>query len=208
MIVVAIDGPAGSGKSTVARAVAAELGLEYLDTGAMYRAVAFAALAAGIDAGDVGEVSALAEKVEIQVAEQVTVDGVDATGAIRTPGVTLAVTAVAANPGVRAEMVRRQRTWVERRGGGVVEGRDIGSVVFPEATLKVFLTADAAERARRRAAEGGVAVATDIERRDEADSNREHSPLVAAEDAICIDTTDRDIDEVVQEVIGHLGGGF
>ena len=201
-LIVAVDGPAGSGKSTVARAVALRLGLSYLDTGAMYRSVAHAALLAGIDLQDVDAVEKLARGVRIEMGERVMVDGADATKSIRTPEVTRAVTAVAANPQVRHEMVRRQRAWVEDNGGGVVEGRDIGSVVFPEARLKIFLTADPAERARRRAAEAGAAVATDIARRDEADSTREHSPLTAAEDAVTIDTTGRAIDDVVDEILG------
>jgi len=201
-MVVAVDGPAGSGKSTVARAVADKLGLSYLDTGAMYRSVAHAALAAGMSTDDAVAVAELARRVRIDVGERVLVDGGDATDAIRSAETTRAVTAVAANPEVRAEMVSRQRAWVEEYGGGVVEGRDIGSVVFPDARLKVFLTADPAERARRRAAEAGQAVATDIARRDEADSTREHSPLTAAEDAVTIDTTDRDIEDVVDEILG------
>jgi len=210
-MVVAVDGPAGSGKSTVARAVADKLGLSYLDTGAMYRSVAHAALAAGMSTDDAVAVAELARRVRIDVGERVMVDGGDATDAIRSAETTRAVTAVAANPEVRAEMVSRQRAWVEEHGGGVVEGRDIGSVVFPDARLKVFLTADPAERARRRAAEAGQAVATDIARRDEADSTREHSPLTAAEDAVTIDTTDRDIEDVVDEILGlvaqrHLPG--
>ena len=202
LLIVAVDGPAGSGKSTVARAVAAKLGLSYLDTGAMYRSVAHAALVAGRPTDDVEGMVALAGAVRIDLGEQVLVDGQDATKAIRSPEVTRAVTAVAANPDVRREMVRRQRAWVEEHGGGVVEGRDIGSVVFPEARLKVFLTADPEERARRRAAEAGEAVATDIARRDEADSTREHSPLTAADDAVTIDTTGRQIEDVVDEILG------
>jgi len=201
-MVVAVDGPAGSGKSTVARAVADKLGLSYLDTGAMYRSVAHAALVAGMSTDDAVAVAELARRVRIDVGERVMVDGGDATEASRSAETTRAVTAVAANPEVRAEMVSRQRAWVEEYGGGVVEGRDIGSVVFPDARLKVFLTADPAERARRRAAEAGQAVATDIARRDEADSTREHSPLTAAEDAVTIDTTDRDIEDVVDEILG------
>jgi len=132
--VVAIDGPSGSGKSTVARAVAERLGLEYLDTGAMYRSVAFAALRHNIDPTEVEPVVRLAERLEIELdGSNVKVDGVDASVEIRGPEVTRAVSEVAANPGVRAEMVRRQREWITSRGGGVVEGRDIGAVVWPEA---------------------------------------------------------------------------
>lgn len=201
-VIVAVDGPAGSGKSTVARAVARKLGLSYLDTGAMYRSVAHAALVAGLDPEDASGMAELARRVRIEVGDRVLVDGEDATTAIRGPEVTQAVTATAANPEVRTEMVRRQRAWVEEHEGGVVEGRDIGSVVFPEARLKVFLTADPEERARRRAAEAGQAVATDIARRDEADSTRQHSPLTAADDAVTIDTTNREIDDVVDEILG------
>ena len=209
--VIAIDGPAGSGKSTVARAVARRLGLDHLDTGAMYRSVAFAALRAGVAPDDADAVSALVERVVIEVDEaqdRVLVDGVDATAAIRGPEVSVAVSAVAQNPVVRAELVRRQRRWVEARSGAVVEGRDIGSVVLPDADLKVYLTASDAERARRRASETGQAaadgVAADLARRDHVDSSRAASPLVVADGAVVIDTTDLTIDEVVDEVVGRL----
>jgi cytidylate kinase len=204
--VIAIDGPAGSGKSTVARAVAQRLGLDYLDTGAMYRSVAFACLRRGIDPADTEKVGTLAPSLTIEVAGQVTVDGEDATTAIRGPDVTKAVTAVASNPEVRAEMVKRQRQWAEERDGGVVEGRDIGSVVFPDAEVKVYLTASDEERARRRShevkADDVSAVAADIARRDHADSTRTASPLHVAEGATVIDTTGRTVDEIVDEVIG------
>ena len=148
MRVIAIDGPAGSGKSTVARALAAYLGLKYLDTGAMYRAVAFAVLRAGGDPEDAEATAAIARRVDLDVGlESVMVDGVDATVEIRGPEVSRAVSVVAANPDVRKELVSRQREWAHRQGGGVLEGRDIGTVVFPDAELKVYLTADAAERA-------------------------------------------------------------
>ena len=202
--VIAIDGPAGSGKSTVAKAVARRLALDYLDTGAMYRSVAFAALRQGIELDDGERVAKLATTVEIDVAERVTVDGIDATTEIRGTEVTKAVSTVAANPDVRSEMVRRQRAWADEHGGGVIEGRDIGSVVFPEAELKVFLTADEDERARRRAAEAGEAVAADIARRDHVDSTRAVSPLQAADDALVIDTTGRSIDDIVEEVLSNL----
>ena len=200
-LVIALDGPAGSGKSTVARAVAARLGLEYLDTGAMYRAVACAALRRGIDPTDAAKVGTLAREVTLEVADRVMVDGADATDEVRSPEVTVAVTAVASNPEVRTEMVTRQRQWVVENGGGVVEGRDIGSVVFPGAQVKIYLTADAGERERRRRSEAGEAVAADIARRDQADSTRTHSPLTVADDAVVIDTTDCDINEVVARVI-------
>ena len=155
-VIVAIDGPAGAGKSTVGRAVAARLGLEYLDTGAMYRAVTFAALRRGIDPADESDVASLAAAVEMELdGSAVIVDGVDATVEIRGREVTAAVSAVAANSQVRAELVRRQRSWVAAHGGGVVEGRDIGSVVFPDATLKLYVTASPRVRAERRVAEIG-----------------------------------------------------
>src|SRR3954447_18809291 len=137
MRVIAIDGPAGSGKSTVARALAERLGLRYLDTGAMYRAVAFAALRTDVDPDDDDAIGALAEKLSIDVGDKVLVDGVDASVEIRGPEVTRAVSTVAANPRVRRDMRERQRAWAEENGGGVIEGRDIGSVVFPDAELKV-----------------------------------------------------------------------
>lgn len=204
MRVIAIDGPAGSGKSTIGRAVAAALGLEYLDTGAMYRSVTFAALRRGIDPTDEAAVAALAPTLTIVIAEKVSVDGEDATAAIRGPEVTKAVSAVAANPDVRREMVRRQRAWAAERDGGVLEGRDIGTVVFPDAELKVYLTADEAERLRRRALEAGEEVAQDIARRDQADASRAASPMYAADDALVIDTTGRSIDDIVEEVLRKL----
>ncbi len=149
MMVIAIDGPAGSGKSTVARRLAVRLDLDYLDTGAMYRAVTFAALRRGIDPADADEVAALARNVELIVGDDtIRVDDVDATIEIRGPEVTRAVSIVAANPAVRAELVARQRRWADAHGGGVIEGRDIGSVVFPDAALKLYLTARPEVRAR------------------------------------------------------------
>jgi len=204
--VIAIDGPAGSGKSTVARAVAEGLGLAYLDTGAMYRAVAFAALRRGIDPDDTEVVARLAVQVELDVAEQVRVDGVDATIEIRGPEVTRAVTAVAANPLVRVELNRRQKEWAEAHGGGVIEGRDIGSVVFPDADVKVYLTASDSERASRRSKEVLAMdydqVAADIARRDHADSTRAAAPLTVPDGAVVVDTTGRSVDDIVSEVLG------
>ena len=156
MRVIAIDGPAGAGKSTIARALAARLGLEYLDTGAMYRGVTFAAVRHGLLLDDIEAVASLARSVVLEVSEAgVFVDGVDATAAIRTAEVTSAVSKVAANSGVRTEMRERQQHWVAERGGGVVEGRDLGSVVFPDAELKLYLTASPRVRAERRVAEAG-----------------------------------------------------
>ncbi len=204
MRVIAIDGPAGSGKSTIGRAVAERLGLEYLDTGAMYRSVAFACLGRGIDPADADAVAALAPTLTIIISSEVLVDGEDATTAIRGPEVSRAVTAVASNAAVRTELVRRQQEWANERGGGVLEGRDIGTVVFPDAELKVYLTADEAERLRRRAVEAGDEVALDIRRRDEADAARTESPMYAADDALVIDTTGRSIEEIVEEVVSRL----
>lgn len=209
MKVICIDGPAGSGKSTVARAVADRVGLPYLDTGGMYRAVTFAVLRRRMDPADAADVSELARSVPFEVEPGgVTVEGVDATIEIRGPEVTRAVSIVAANPGVRAEMVKRQRAWVAERGGGVVEGRDIGTVVFPDADLKVFLTADPEVRAGRRAGEvrdlSYETVAADLARRDALDQGRADSPTARADDAVVIDTTDLDINGVVDAVVRLL----
>jgi CMP/dCMP kinase len=208
--VIAIDGPAGSGKSTVARRLAERVGLDYLDTGAMYRAVTFAALRRGIDPADREPVAKLAASVELEVTlDRVTVDGVDATIEIRGPEVSRAVSLVAANPGVRAEMVRRQREWAAERGGGVMEGRDIGSVVFPDAVLKVYLNARPDVRAERRAAEvTGLdyeTVAADMARRDALDQGRDASPLTLAEGAFELDTSDMTVDDIVDELARRLG---
>jgi len=208
MPVVAIDGPAGSGKSTVARAVAKRLGVAYLDTGAMYRSVSFAALEHGVDPADGEGLAKLAHGLDIQLGDRVLVDGVDATAAIRGPEVTAIVSAVSMHPEVRADMVRRQREWARLHGGGVAEGRDIGTVVFPDADVKVFLTASEEERARRRQrddrAPNVTAVAADLARRDALDSNRDTSPLRPADDAVVIDTTGRSVDDVVDQVVGLL----
>ncbi len=205
LIVIAIDGPAGSGKSTVARAVADRLGLSYLDTGAMYRAVAFEAIRRGIEPDDRPTVAELARQVELEVGEKVLVNGADATVEIRSPEVTRAVSSVAANPDVRKELVLRQREWAEGHGGGVVEGRDIGTVVFPDAPLKVFLTASEDERASRRSKEmldrDYDRVAADMARRDRIDSTRSASPLSAAPDAVELDTSGLDAAQVVERVM-------
>ncbi len=207
-IVVAIDGPAGAGKSTVGRALAERLGLEYLDTGAMYRAMTFAALRRGVVEGDLADVAAMAPDVDIQVLDgRVTVDGVDATAVIRGREVTEAVSQVSANPAVRAVLVERQREWVAKRGGGVIEGRDIGSVVFPEADLKLYITASPRVRAERRVMEiGGDVneVEVSIIERDRKDSNREHSPLTETDDAIVVDTTGLTIEEVLDRILGLI----
>ncbi len=207
-VIVAIDGPAGAGKSTVGRAVAARLGLQYLDTGAMYRAVTFAALRRGIDPADETDVASLAAAIEMTLdGSAVIVDGVDATVEIRGREVTAAVSAVAANSRVRAELVQRQRSWVAEHGGGVVEGRDIGSVVFPDATLKLYVMASPRVRAERRVAEIGGNV-DDVEasiiERDRKDSTRADSPLMESSDAIVVDTTGSSVDEVVNHVLGLM----
>ena len=207
--VIAIDGPAGSGKSTVAKRLAADLGLEYLDTGAMYRGVTFAALRRGIDPADAEVIGRLAAQVELTLTDAtITVDGVDATIEIRGPEVTRAVSVVAANASVRAEMVRRQREWATQRGGGVLEGRDIGAVVFPDAVLKVYLTASAETRAARRSKEvtdlSYETVAADLARRDALDQGREVSPFAQAADATVVDTTDRTIEDIVAELAAQV----
>jgi cytidylate kinase len=207
MSVIAIDGPSGSGKSTVARAVAAALGLPVLETGAMYRAVTLRALAEGIPPDDPEALSALAGRLDIDVDDRVRVDGEDVTDALRRPEVTAAVSAVAAVPGVRRALVARQREWIARHGGGVVEGRDIGTVVAPDALVKVYLQAGEDERARRRQTQENLpeleATRADLRRRDAFDSGRAVAPLAVAADAVVIDTTDRSVDEVVSDVTGR-----
>lgn len=195
-MVVAIDGPAGAGKSTVARALASELGFTYLDSGAMYRAVGLMLLRDG------GAASERAEAIEIELGERVVADGEDVTEAIRAPEVSDAASKVATNPRVRAALVRKQRALLEH-GDWVAEGRDIGTVVAPDAAVKVFLTADPAERARRRAAELGTDVETvmrDQALRDAQDEGREHSPLEHAPGAVAVDTSGLTIDQVVERI--------
>jgi cytidylate kinase len=190
-VVIAIDGPAGAGKSTVARAVAARLGFTYQDTGAMYRCVALAG-GDGVDG------------LDIRVGDRVLLDGRDVTDAIRTPEVTARASEVSADPAVREALVRKQQQIV-RDGDWVAEGRDIGTVVAPWAEVKVFLTADPAERARRRAAQYGLdeaEVLRDQIERDRRDTEREHSPLRPAGDAVEVDTTGLTLDEVVDQVVG------
>ncbi len=208
--VVAIDGPSGSGKSTIARGVAAALGLEVLDTGAMYRAVTGAVLRAGVDPSDEEQVTVIAQACRLELVDGVTtLDGADVSALIRGPEVTANVSAVSVHPGVRAELVARQRAWVTKHRGGVVEGRDIGSVVFPDAPVKVFLTASEEERALRRqrdevAASRTVSVETlqaTMAARDAADSTRSVSPLRTADGATIIDTTGRTPDAIVAEIV-------
>lgn len=196
-MVVAIDGPAGAGKSTVARAVAGALGFTYLDSGAMYRCVGLAAREQGREPAEV------APALRIELGERVLCDGLDVTDAIRTPEASEAASRAAADPAVRGAVVAQQQRLVAS-GDWVAEGRDIGTVVAPGAAVKVFLTASPEERARRRAAQLGADVATVLAEqtiRDERDTTREHSPLVAADDAVQLDTTGLTQDEVVARVV-------
>lgn len=203
--VVAVDGPSGSGKSTVSRRFAIALGGRYLDTGAMYRAVTWAVLRAGVDLSDSDAVAKIAAEVELEigtdpVAPHFRADGVDVDADIRGPQVTGAVSAVAAVPAVRRQLVALQRDIIAAAGRIVVEGRDIASVVAPDAQLKVYLTASARARAQRRSVEDAAdvdATAADLARRDRLDSSRATDPLRQADDAIVVDTTGLGIDEVV-----------
>lgn len=203
-MVIAIDGPAGAGKSSVARAVAAALGFTYLDSGAMYRCVALAAIERGDDLDNGGAMGALARSSRIEPAgERVDLDGRDVSDAIREPRVTEAASRVSVHPAVREAMVEGQRRLIAA-GRYVAEGRDIGTVVSPDAPLKVFLTASAEERARRRAAQSGedeAAVLAAQRERDGRDESREHSALRAADDAVEVDTTGISLDEVVARIV-------
>lgn len=196
-LVIAIDGPAGSGKSTLGRALALRLGLRTLDTGASYRAVAALAIRRGLALDDHAAVASLASSVGLEVSERVVIDGIDVTEEIRSDEVNAAVSVVAAIPEVRTALVAWQRGWVDEHAGGIVEGRDIGSVVFPDAPVKLFLTANVEERARRRSEEGQASV----ERRDRMDSTRAASPLTTAPGATVIDTTEMPVEDVVSLVL-------
>jgi cytidylate kinase len=192
-MVIAIDGPAGAGKSTVARAAAERLGFTYLDSGAMYRAVAIRG----------GDPATVAREARLELGDRVTVDGEDVTELIREPWVSEAASRVSSDPAVREALVEQQRR-ILADGDWVAEGRDIGTVVAPDAEVKVFLTADPAERARRRAAELGTdpeIVAREQALRDERDRNREVSPLVPAPDAVPVDTTGLTLDQVVEQIV-------
>jgi cytidylate kinase len=204
--IITIDGPAGTGKSTVSRLVALSLEMPHLDTGAYYRAATLAGLRSGVDPGDSQAMAALMERTSFdQVGDRMYLDGEDVSDAIRLPETTNAVSIVAAHAEVRKALVEEQRAWVakhERRA--VVEGRDIGSIVFPEANLKIYLDASPEVRARRRAGETGDSVSrvlVEQERRDTIDSTRTVSPLIVPTDAIVIDTTDLSIDEVVSRIV-------
>jgi CMP/dCMP kinase len=203
-MVIAIDGPAGAGKSTVARAVAAALGFTYLDSGAMYRCVALAGIERGGDFDDAAAMGALARSLEIGLdGGRVELDGRDVSTEIREPSVTDASSRVSVHPTVREALVARQRKLIER-GRYVAEGRDIGTVVSPDAPLKVFLTATDEERARRRAAQSGEDEATVLaaqRERDRRDETREHSALRAAPDAVEVETTELALDAVVERVV-------
>ena len=205
--IIAIDGPAGSGKSTIAKALSKKLNLEYLDTGAMYRAVALGSIQQKVEIEDEKQVLAIAKEMNFNFENGLcVVNGFDATKEIRGSEVTRVVSVVAAMPTVRQEMVERQRLWVEERNGGVVEGRDIGSVVFPKAKVKVYLTASEEVRAERRIEQeetiDASKVADSIRKRDEADRGRSTSPLVRSEGAIEIDTSLMGVEETIEEILG------
>ena len=209
-LIIAIDGPSGAGKGTVARAVAARLGYRHVDTGAMYRALAWKALHDGLDLSDEASVAAVAERARFDVeGGRITIDGHDVATAIRTPEMDRASAMVARHPAVRRVLVARQRSYGQ--GGGVVmEGRDIGTVVFPDADVKIYLDASPEERARRRAADPAHTssrnsqlsdVATALAERDRSDSTRTASPLAVAPDAVVMDTTGLPVDRVVEQVL-------
>jgi cytidylate kinase len=220
---VTLDGPSGTGKSSVARAVATRLGAAYLDTGAMYRAATVAVLDSGVDPEDADGVAAVVARVTIEVGtaadeELVRVDGVDVATRIRGAEVTRAVSAVSAVPAVRRQLVAQQRSLVEEVEAVVVEGRDIGTVVLPEATVKIYLTAAPQARAERRALQLGITepaevaeLAADLRRRDEYDSGRADSPLRPAADAVIVDSTDlqqeQTVDRVVELARSTVGAG-
>ncbi len=204
-LVVAIDGPAGAGKSTVAKALANALKLKYLDTGAMFRAVTSLALSSGTDVHDEAGVSSIAETMDLVMEDgSVFANGINVTADIRSIAVTNAVSTVAANPRVRSNMRDRQREWSHLNSGGVIEGRDIGTVVFPDAVLKVYLTASPRVRAERRVSEAGGNI-DEIERsiaeRDLKDSTRADSPLQESADSVLVDTSNRAIDEIVNSIV-------
>lgn len=222
MTVIAIDGPSGSGKSTISRLLAHETGLPYLDTGAMYRAVALFASNTGIDLTDENLVAKCADDIQLdltnegeqsELKQRVLVNGVDVTFDIRSMEISQASSKIAVHALVRAKLTGRMRDWVAGHSGGVVEGRDIGSVVFPDATLKVFLTASEEERAKRRQKDDAAPefanlthddTKKEMAKRDERDSKREASPLQAVPDALVVDTSNKDIHEVVDVILEAL----
>jgi CMP/dCMP kinase len=210
-LIIAIDGPSGVGKGTVARAVAAALGYTHVDTGAMYRGVAWRAVRDGVSLEDEAALTAVAEAADVDASDQVVrVDGEDVTAAIRTPDIDRGAARVARVPGVRAALAAQQRA-IGRGGGVVMEGRDIGTVVFPDADVKVYLDASAEERARRRAHDGAHQgskdvgqVASEMAARDESDRTRAVAPLAVAADAHVIDTTGLTVEQVVARVMGLI----
>jgi cytidylate kinase len=222
MTVIALDGPSGSGKSTISRLLAHETHLPYLDTGAMYRALALFAVRSGIDLHDAALMEKCADDLQLELTnegeqselkQRVLVDGVDVTYDIRTMEISQSASVIAVHPGVRQRLVQRQRDWVAQHAGGVVEGRDIGTVVFPNATLKVFLTASEEERAKRRQKDVAAPefanlshadTQKEMAKRDERDSNREASPLQATDDSFVVDTSNKDIHEVVDVIMEEL----
>lgn len=202
--VIAIDGPAGAGKSTIAKALSSRLNMKYLDTGAMYRAVTYEAMLRELDLHDQRCVAQLAQECDLHVGiDRVIINGHDATVAIRSAEVTGNVSTVASNSDVRTEMRVRQQEWATAHGGGVIEGRDIATVVFPNAVLKIFLTASPEVRAQRRVDQSGgdvTEIAAAIAERDLLDSTRADSPLASSSDSIIVDTSNRAIEDVVDEI--------
>jgi cytidylate kinase len=208
MRVIAIDGPAGAGKSTVARQVSTATGLRYLDTGAMYRCVALEVQNTATDPNDADAVGKIARDVTVVIERDAAkLNGVDVSTDIRTGEINAIVSIIAAHTPVRDAMREQQRKWIEAQKGGVVEGRDIGTVVFPDAILKVFLTASPEVRAERRVGQTGgdiTAVAASIAERDHLDSTRLDSPLRPSEDSVIVDSSNRTIEEVVAEIVSHF----
>ena len=207
MTVIAIDGPAGAGKSTVAKLVAEATGLPYLDTGAMYRCVALQSVRTGVSSTNEEAVAAIAETVDIALdGAQCCLNGEDVSQEIRSSDIASIVSVIAAHSPVRTAMRSQQQRWIEQHNGGVVEGRDIGTVVFPNAEVKIFLTASPEERASRRVSQTGgqlSEIAHNIAERDRIDSERKDSPLRPADDAIVVDSTGRTIEEVVESIVAH-----
>jgi cytidylate kinase len=204
-MIITVDGPGGTGKSTVSRLLAERAGLPHLDTGAFYRAATLAVLEAGVDPDDEAGVIEVVSRSDLEQEDgRMYLDGRDVSAEIREERVTSAVSAVSAHPGLRRMLVEAQRAWVERHGGGVIEGRDIGSVVFPEAPFKFYLDASPEVRARRRADQTGESydeVLEDLRRRDRIDSTRAASPLVVPDGAMVIDTSNLSVEEVVETML-------